>query len=150
MHIYLVPFLLQGVGRKPLKTSHFNGILLVMDTSNGMNLFFLALGTEMARSSKRFISVRQNTMDRHEKPMRNGNLGCNDASFSIFRRADMSWRTFARYLFSLKQLLGRSHHNGRNGNSDLLQFLGSGRGLAIWQNGKCCRKVSREALNHPH
>ena len=29
-------------------------------------------------------------------------------------------------------------------NSDLLHFLGSGRGLAIWQNGKCCRKVSRD------
>lgn len=34
-------------------------------------------------------------------------------------------------------------------NSDLLQFLGSGRGLAIWQNRKCCRKVSRGGPKPP-
>lgn len=97
--IYLVPFLLQGEGRNHSKPPFQWYITCDGYIQWNEPVSLLALGTEMARSSKRFISMRQNTMDRHGKPMRNGNLRCNDASFSIFRRADMSWRTFARYLF---------------------------------------------------
>lgn len=149
MHIFGTFPLARG-RQKPLKTSISMVYYLWWIHPMEWTCFF---GWHWELKWQEVPNVSFQCMDRHEEPMRNGNLRCNDASFSIFRRADMSWRTFARYLGIFETTFGKKSSQWSQWKFTQIQifsFLVPDVDLQSGKTGNVVGKCPGGALNHPH